>query len=86
MDGGRGREALYVCLPTVIEDSYIRLKKDVLGLIDRLQCGQSLSQNNGRERALKRDKAAFVPLAPSFRAMSHMSHDSSGTVPMCLRD
>ena len=30
--------------------------------LDRLQCGQSLSLNNGRERALKKDKAAFVPL------------------------
>ena len=42
--GGRGREALYVCciyIPTdsacasVIEDSYIKLKEDVLGFMQK---------------------------------------------------
>ena len=44
VQGGRGREALYVCciyMPTdsacasVIEDSYIKLKEDVLGFMQK---------------------------------------------------
>ena len=54
------------------------------------QCGQSLFLKTGRERALKKDRAALTSLAPWFRAMSQIfSHDSSGGIPgpvMCLRD
>ena len=53
-------------------------------------CGQSLSLKTGWEMALKRDRAALIPLAPWSRAMSQiLSYDSSGEIPapvMCLRD
>ena len=57
-------------------------KFDLVRFVDRV-CRRIMAE---RERALKKDKVAFAPLAPKSRAMSHiLSHDSSETA-MCLRD
>ena len=50
----------------------------------------SLSPKTGRERTLKKDRAAMVPLTPWSRAISQiLTPDNSGGISgpvMCLRD